>query len=61
MPILQYIMIYFLVGVVCGFCIEFIMHRFEMNEDTTLGERILWISLWPYFVLAFLYGIMKDD
>lgn len=61
MEILQYLMIYLLVGSLCGFCIEFIMDRTELNDDTTLGERILWVVLWPVFILAFLWGISKDD
>ena len=61
MPIFQYIMIYFLVGAVVGFCLEVVMNRVEMNEDTTLGERLSWIALWPIFVVVFIWGMYRDD
>lgn len=61
MSIFQYIIIYFAVGAFAGFCIELLMDKTEMNEDTSIGERILWIILWPYFVLVFIWGMYRDD
>lgn len=54
-------MYYFLIGAVVGFLLEYIMNATDMNDDTTVGERIVWVCLWPFFVLAFLWGMFKGD
>jgi hypothetical protein len=54
-------MYYLLVGAVVGFLLEYIMNETDMNDDTTLGERVVWVIGWPIFVLAFLWGMFKDD
>jgi len=58
MTVLEYTMIYFLVGAVCGACIEFIFHSFGVGKDITMSERALWVSLWPYFVFVFVSSMM---
>lgn len=61
MSFLQYVMLYLLVGAIVGFCFEIIMNKTDMNEDTTLGERIAWIALWPIFVIIFIWGMYGND
>jgi len=61
MNLIQIAMLYFLVGIACAFSFENIYSRMEM-EPPSVGERIMWIFLWPFFVLVFIWGIFfKDD
>jgi len=62
MNLIQYITIYFLVGVACSFSFETIYRKLGMDEPST-GERFYWLFLWPIFVLVFIWGafFFNDD
>ena len=56
---LQIISIYFTIGVVCSFCFDVLMDWTEAEQPTTFFERVMWITLWPVFVLIFITGMRK--
>ena len=56
---LQIISIYFIIGVACSFCFDVLMDWTKAEQPTTFFERVLWITLWPVFVLIFITGMRK--
>ncbi len=53
------IMMYIVIGMLTGMSIELLMLETDLNKDTTIFERFLWIMFWPIFVLIFLFGMKK--
>ena len=59
MTVFNIITLYLALGALSAMSIEFLMHKVELNDDTTNTERFLWVILWPFFVLLFLFGMKK--
>ena len=49
------ISIYLVIGVACSLCFDILMDWTETGPVKTY-ERIMWITLWPVFVLIFIFG-----
>ena len=52
-----YTLIYFLIGTVIGFFLEFAM--VTTGENIKWGERITMITLWPIMGIAFIWNFIK--
>ena len=58
MDIIQQIIIYLLVGVVSSFGVELLARL--TNDNFTMQERIMFITLWPIMGGIFLYHFIKE-
>jgi len=52
-----YTLIYFLIGTIIGFFLEFVM--VATGENVEWGERITMITLWPIMGIAFIWNFIK--
>lgn len=55
MTLMTMISIYLVIGVACSLCFDILMDWTETGPVKTY-ERIMWITLWPVFVLIFIFG-----
>ena len=59
MTLMTMISIYLVIGVACSFCFDVLMESTGQTEETgpvKIHERIMWVTLWPIFVLIFIFG-----
>tara|TARA_B100000575_G_C23105922_1_gene638351 strand:+ start:1310 stop:1501 length:192 start_codon:yes stop_codon:yes gene_type:complete len=59
MTTMTIISIYLVIGVACSLCFDIMMEWTGQTKETgppTTYERIMWITLWPVFVLIFIFG-----
>lgn len=56
---MNYIIIYAMLGLLFGFSVEILMHKYDLAYDVTFFERFLWLVFWPLFLLIFIYGMLK--
>ena len=53
------ILFYLIIGIACSFCFDILMESTGQTKETgpvKTHERIMWITLWPVFVLIFIFG-----
>jgi hypothetical protein len=50
-------MVYFLLGLVLGFVIEFLNERMGSPETFGWRERIVIVMLWPIFLFIFIFNL----
>ena len=53
-----YTLIYFLIGTIIGFFLEFVM--VATGENVKWGERIVMITLWPIMGVTFIWNLIKE-
>tara|TARA_R110001592_G_scaffold114335_1_gene314085 strand:+ start:1125 stop:1310 length:186 start_codon:yes stop_codon:yes gene_type:complete len=52
-----YTLIYFLIGTIIGFFLEFAM--VTTGENIKWGERIIMVTLWPIMGVTFIWNFIK--
>ena len=59
--LIQYISIYLFLGLTVSIIMELLLKQLNPTDKVTIFERIVWIALWPMFVIIFIIGMGNDQ